>query len=67
MSAQNGNGHKFISHKELADLFGVHRRTFRKELKKLAAKKLLQLQPGQRLYSPAQQKIIFSHLGNPFE
>lgn len=54
----------FISHKELADAFGVHKETLKKELKMIRA---LRPRRFRRYYTPRELKIIFAHMGNPYE
>jgi len=56
--------HGYLSLQELADTYKVSRKNFNKELNKI---KDLKLQKYQRVLSPAQQKKVFNHLGNPFE
>ena len=64
-SDKNGKQpHGYLSLKELADGFKVNLKTFKKELEQV---KGLELRPYQRNLSPAQQKKVFNHLGNPFE
>lgn len=55
---------RYLSHKELAAKYGIHRDTLKKEVKKIPG---INLKKFQALYSPSQLKIIFKHLGNPYE
>ncbi len=51
--------------KQLCDAYSTTRQTLSNEFKKIPGLKELERLP--RLYSPAQQEIIYKHLGNPFE
>ncbi len=55
---------KFISRKQLAAKYGVHPNTLNRELRMI---KQLKLRKFQRVFNVMQLKIIFTHLGNPFE
>jgi IS30 family transposase len=51
-----------MSHKQLANIYGVHPQTLTRELRRI---RTLKIRPFTKMYSPEQLKIIFSTLGNP--
>jgi hypothetical protein len=50
---------------ELAEMYGVTLLTFICWLKPFIDKKILELEPNQKILKPAQVKIIFDCLGTP--
>lgn len=60
-----GTGTKhIIAHKQLANLYGVHPATLTQWIKKIAG---LKERKRNKVYTPKDQQIIYSHLGNPLE
>lgn len=55
---------KFISHKQLAAMYGIHPNTLKNELRLI---KKLKKRKFAKVYSIKQLTVIFNHLGNPLE
>lgn len=60
---KNGHTNGFMTKKELAEAYHVHRSTFARELSNI---KDLKLKKNSRILSPEQVQKVFLKLGNPF-